>query len=453
MRSPPSILVVDGERTFRWSVADSLGRAGYRVREADSAAGALAAVEEGVDLVLLEVGIAGADGLSLLEGMKAIGPDTVVIVMTALSSIGEAVQAMKQGAFHYVEKPVDVAEIDLLVEWAMETRRLRRETVRRAGRCAVDVDRIIGESPAMLALKERITRVAPTLATTLITGESGTGKDLVAQVMHHRSDRAGRRFMNITCSALPDALLESELFGHERGAFTDARRLRKGLLELSDAGTLFLDEVGEMSPPVQAKLLRFLEEKAIRRVGGTTDIEVDVRIVAATNRDLEADVRAGRFREDLYYRLAVVQLGLPPLRERPGDLPLLFDHFVGAVSAALHRPAPAIAPDALDALGSYAWPGNIRELRNVVERTLLFLEADTVRALDLELPARPGSDPAPFQLPAGGTDLAELERSLLIQALQRTRGNQRAAAALLGLHRDQVRYRMRKYGLTAGDGR
>ena len=448
-----SVLVVDDDKLVRRSLVQALQRAGYAVNEADCARETLTAVELGVDLVLLDLR-SGAEGLSWIERIRGVDPDTIVIVMTARSSIDEAVDAMKRGAYHYAAKPVDVGETLLVVERALETTRLRRELklLRESRFAAFGVDRIIGESTAMLEVKEKLALLAASNSTALITGESGTGKDLVANVMHCAGERAERSFVTITCTALPESLLESELFGHERGAFTDAHHMKKGLLELAHGGTVFLDEIGDMSPGLQAKLLRFLEERTLRRVGGSTDIRVDVRIIAATNRDLEADVRANRFREDLYYRLAVLPLTMPPLRERKGDAILLFRHFVDKVAPELRRVVHEIARDAAEQLEGHSWPGNIRELRNVAERTLLFLEGDTVRARDLHMAVRQTVDPAVFQLPAEGADLVLLERSLLRQALERTRGNQRMAAALLGLNRDQVRYRLRKYGLDPKSG-
>ncbi len=286
----------------------------------------------------------------------------------------------------------------------------------------------------------------------LITGESGTGKDLIAKVIHYSSNRAGRPFLNITCSALPETLMESELFGHERGAFTDARAQKRGLLEQADDGTVFLDEIGEMTPALQAKLLRFLEEKAFRRVGGSSDIHVDVRVIAATNRNLEETVRDGKFREDLYYRLNVLRLEMPPLRVRPEDVARLAQHFVETFSREFRRPVRGLSPEAEQSLRDYAWPGNVRELRNLVERAVLLSEGEVLRSPDFDMLQTPhpggGALRTAFQLPREGVNLEEEEKSLVIQALERTGGNQTRAAALLGLHRDQIRYRIEKFGLS-----
>jgi transcriptional regulator with GAF, ATPase, and Fis domain len=299
----------------------------------------------------------------------------------------------------------------------------------------------------MLALKALLQRVATSPASTvLLTGESGTGKDLAAKVIHFNSDRAPRPFMNITCSALPETLLESELFGHERGAFTDARQQKTGLLESADGGTVFLDEIGEMMPALQAKLLRFLEEKTLKRVGGSADIHVDVRVIAATNRNLEEEVRQGKFREDLYYRLNVLPVTLPPLREHPSDIPLLVKYYVDQFNREFRKQVRGATPEALAALAAYTWPGNIRELRNTVERAMLLSDTDWLGPDHFALGARRPMSQA-LELPDGGVNIEELERDLVVQALRRTGGNQTKAATLLGLNRDQIRYRIEKFGL------
>jgi DNA-binding NtrC family response regulator len=326
-----TVFIVDDDALLRLSLRDRFGREGYDLVEAASCAEATARLTPEVDLVLLDFQLPDGDGLSVLRHIKDKSPETVVILMTAYSSVPSAVEAMKLGAFHYVNKPFDIDEIVLLAEKALETTRLRREVraLRGSHRRDHSFDAIIGGSPAMQNVKSLLARVAASPASTvLLTGETGTGKDLAAKAIHYNSDRAARSFVNITASALPEHLLESELFGHERGAFTDARQQKRGLIETADGGTLFLDEIAEMTPALQAKLLRFLEERAFKRVGGLTDIRVDARVIAATNRNLEEEVKAGKFREDLYYRLKVMPIALPPLRERHGDVPLLASHFV-----------------------------------------------------------------------------------------------------------------------------
>jgi two-component system response regulator AtoC len=448
----PTILVVDDEQLIRWSLNDRLTQEGYRVVEAGTADEAVARFEEtGADLVLLDFKLPDGDGLGVLRKIKERDPEALVILLTAYSSVDVAVEAMKQGAYHYANKPFNLDEIVILVEKALETTRLRREvrSLRASQAQPYSFDRIVGASPAMIAAKALLRRVAASPASTvLLAGESGTGKDLAAKVLHYNSTRANRPFMNITCSALPEALLESELFGHERGAFTDARQQKRGLLETADGGTVFLDEIGEMMPALQAKLLRFLEEKSFRRVGGSADITVDVRVIAASNRKLEDEVREGRFREDLFYRLNVLTVVMPPLRERTGDLPLLIAFYIDTYNREFKQHVRGVAPAAMARLEAYGWPGNVRELRNAIERAMLLADADTLGVDDFIL----GSGAAlkideHVTLPAGGIKLDEVERSLVSQALERTSWNQTRAAALLGLNRDQIRYRIEKFQL------
>jgi len=446
-----TILVVDDEALIRWSLTTRLKEDGYRLLEAENAADALARCREGVDLVLLDYRLPDADGVTVLKQIKEADPDTLVILLTAYASVDTAVEAMKHGAYHYANKPFNVDEIALLVEKALETTQLRREVraLRATQARPYSLDRIVGVSAAMAGTRALLQKIAASPASTvLLTGESGTGKDLAAKVLHYASARASRPFMNITCSALPEALLESELFGHERGAFTGADRQKRGLIESADGGTVFLDEIGEMVPALQAKLLRFLEEKTFKRVGGAADLKVDVRVIAATNRNLQDEVRQGHFREDLYYRLNVLPIVLPPLRERREDVPGLVHFYIDSYNTEFKKRVRGIEAEAMLLLERYPWPGNVRELRNAIERAMLLAEGDTLVRADFQtLTASALHLTDRVDLPAAGIDLEQLERSLVVQALERTAWNQTKAAALLGVNRDQVRYRIEKFQL------
>jgi two-component system, NtrC family, response regulator AtoC len=444
------ILIVDDEQLIRWSLAERLKAERYDIVEAATGEEAIERARDGVDLVLLDYKLPDLDGLTVLRRIKDMDPDALVILLTAFASVETAVEAMKQGAYHFANKPFDLDDVAFTVARALETTQLRREVRRLRATQAqpYSVDRIVGDSTAMSMLRDLLAKVATSPASTvLLTGESGTGKDLAAKVLHFNSERANRPFMNITCSALTETLLESELFGHERGAFTDARQQKRGLLESADGGTVFLDEIAEMVPGLQAKLLRVLEEKTFKRVGGNQDIRVDVRIIAATNRHLEDEVKAGRFRQDLFYRLNVLPITLPPLRQHLDDVPALLAFYIDGFNREFRKKVKGVSPAALKLLQAYGWPGNIRELRNAVERAMLLAGTPLLEAADFPLVAAPAS-PVGFELPASGVDLESLEHSLVVQALERSGGNQTRAAALLGMNRDQIRYRIEKYGLA-----
>jgi two-component system, NtrC family, response regulator AtoC len=446
-----TILVVDDEALIRWSLTERLKADGYEVLEADTGHAAIEKLPEGVDLVLLDYRLPDTDGVSILRKIKDFDQDILVVLLTAYATIETAVEAMKLGAYHFANKPFNLDDVAALVERALETTRLRREVRQYRANAArpYSLQRIVGASSPMMALRHLVARVAVSPSSTvLLTGESGTGKDLVAKVIHYSSDRAARPFMNITCSALPEHLLESELFGHERGAFTDARLQKKGLLETADGGTVFLDEIGEMTPALQAKLLRFLEDKAFKRVGGSSDIRVDVRVIAATNRDLETEVKQSRFRSDLFYRLNVLPIAIPALRTHTEDVPLLVEYFIDGFNTEFRKRVLGATPAAYALLQQYGWPGNVRELRNVIERAMLLSDGDRLEARDFPALSAVAGTGNEFELPAQGVDLEKLERSLVIQALRRSGGNQTRAGAMLGLNRDQIRYRIEKFDLA-----
>jgi DNA-binding NtrC family response regulator len=449
------VLIIEDENLIRWSLRQKFEQRSFTVSEAEDGKTGLKALDtEAYDLVMLDYRLPDITGLDVLRKLREHDPDVVVIMMTAYSSIESAVEAIKLGAYDYVTKPFQMDELMLTVDKALETTKLRREVreLRRRLGDQFGFDRIIGQHPSMAKLFEMVSDIARSgTSTVFLRGETGTGKDLLAGAIHHHSDRAARSFMNITCTAISETLLESELFGHEKGAFTDARSRKKGLFELADGGTVFLDEVGDMPPVLQAKLLHFLESRRFRRVGGVEEIAVDVRVIAATNRDIEAAIEKGDFREDLMFRLNVVPVFIPPLRERGDDLTLLTQHFVQHYAREFKKPMTKIANEVYEKARNYHWPGNVRELRNVIERAVLLCKTDGITAADIAL-GRPETGNAAhntreIQLPPDGLDLASLEKQLLQQALQRTDGNQTKAARLLHLSRDTFRYRLEKHNL------
>jgi DNA-binding NtrC family response regulator len=452
--SKPRVLIIEDEKLIRWSLRQRLVDEGYAVDEAETGREGLAKLADRTfDVVTLDYKLPDITGLQVLQEIQPRDGELVVVMITAYSNVEDAVEAMRLGAFDYVSKPFKMEELMLTIERGLERTRLKRQVrdLRAQMQAKFGIEGIIGACPAMQELSQIIRDIASSGASTIfIHGESGTGKDLVAKTIHYNSDRADHPFVNITCTAMAETLLESELFGHERGAFTDAKALKKGLLEVADGGTVFLDEVGDMPPILQAKLLRFLEEKAFRRVGGISDLEVDVRIIAATNRDIDKLVEQDKFREDLYYRLNIIPIRLPPLRERGEDLRMLTQHFIAMYASEFRKPITNITEQAQTKLAAYSWPGNIRELRNAIERAILLCKREVIDADDLVLGRirdRAGDAIQGLQLPGNGVDLDQVEEQLVRQALQRTGGNQTRAAKLLTLSRDQLRYRMQKYGL------
>ena len=448
----PRILIIEDEKLIRWSLRQRFSEEGYQVDDAENATEGLDKLSRATyDLVMLDYKLPDLSGLDVLRRIREDDQDIVVLIMTAYSSVENAVEAMRLGAYDYVSKPFKMDALMLTVNKALETTRLKREVrdLRSQMQKKFGFDRILGRCPIMLKLFELMRDVAASGASTIfLRGESGTGKDLVAKSIHYNSDRASRPFMNITCTAITESLLESVLFGHERGAFTDAKALKKGLLELADGGTVFLDEVGDMPPSLQAKLLRFLEEKTFRRVGGVSDIEVDVRVIAATNRDINKLLEEGKFREDLYYRLNIIPIDLPPLRDRGDDIIMLAEYYVDIFAREFKRDVRSLSPPAVEKLMSYTWPGNVRELRNIIERSVLLCKQPTIGPDDLVL-GRGGPEHQSYSidLPPGGISLQTVEEQLVRQALAQTGDNQTKAAKLLHLSRDQLRYRMERYGL------
>jgi two-component system nitrogen regulation response regulator GlnG len=465
------ILVADDEDSLRWVLEKGLRGAGYDVTAVKDGAAAVRAVETtAFDLVFLDVRMPGMDGVAALARMREIRADACVVVMTAHGTMETAIQAMQRGAYDYLTKPFDLDEVLLLAERALEARRLTQEVARlRTGLQEVrEFSALIGRHPRMQDVYKTIGRIAGTDVTVLLRGESGTGKELVARAIHHYSRRAGRPFVAVSCAAIPGTLLESEMFGHERGAFTDAKERRLGKFELAHGGTLYLDEIGDMPLELQTKLLRALQERTIERLGGHEPIRIDVRVLAATNRELEALMRDGRFREDLYYRLNVVTLNLPPLRERRRDIALLVEHFLAKYAAELGE--CGVAPEALDRLVGHDWPGNVRELENVVQRAMVMATGGVI--LPEHLPIGPVSAAASVAVDASLEEIIErklvecvrglrehasanlydlmvglVEKPLLRAVLRETGGNQVRAAQILGINRNTLRKKLTEHGI------
>jgi len=448
------IMVVDDEHLIRWSLEQNLKKQGYEVCTAGTGEDALRlAREEQPDLVLLDYHLPGINGLEVLQRLKEIDDDILVIMVTAQGGLETAVNTMRHGAYDYINKPFNLDEMAIVIRKALETSDLRREVVQlRSEHKKQGPPTILGNSKHMKNVLEMMAKVAKSDASTvLVQGESGTGKELVAKWIHYESARAEKPFVAINCAAVPATLLESELFGHEKGAFTDAKASKKGLFELADGGTVFLDEIGDMEIGMQAKLLRFLEDRTFRRIGGTKSIPVDVRIISATNKDLIKAIEDKSFRNDLYYRLQVIPIFLPALRERKDDIIVLVNHFMDNFSKEFNKPMKGISSMAEKLLVEYNWPGNIRELKNVIERAIILGTDENLllENLPLEIVAKASQMTVPmttFKLPPEGIDIEEVERELIKQSLDMTDWNQSKAAKKLNLGIDAFRYRMKKFG-------
>ncbi len=476
------ILIVDDERLVRWSLRQKCEEWGYQVLEAPGGNDGLRmAQQESLDLILLDVRMPDLNGIQVLEQVKKAPDSPAVIMITADPQLDDVKTALKLGAYDFIGKPLDFEELRVTIQNALEASRLRGEvqSLRGEVRRHTGYHEVVAVSPKTTELMSFVQKVAASEATTiLIQGESGTGKDLIAKTIHYESTRQDGPFVAINCSAIPETLMEPELFGHEKGAFTDAKQMKKGLFETANGGTLFLDEIGELSPLLQAKLLRVLEDQVIRRVGGVRDLQVDVRVVAASNRDLEKAVREGQFRQDLYYRLAIIAIFIPPLRERPEDILPLVDFFIDLYNRRFKKSVRGITADTRRLLQAHNWPGNVRELKNSIERAMILEDEPILRPVYLPFavgeaarsgltafeassasPTDGSGKPLPngrvlprLYIPAEGTSLEEVERAMVELAMRQANGNQTHAARLLDISRDALRYKLKKFELVpAGD--
>ncbi|MFH1007991.1 MAG: sigma-54 dependent transcriptional regulator [Candidatus Latescibacterota bacterium] len=446
------ILVVEDDQTFRLFMTEALKKSGYQVEEATTVEDALQKIKQcRFDLIIMDVRLQNSSGIEAMERIKQIDPQAIIIIMTAYGSKEVALEAVKQGAYDYFTKPFKIDEMSVVVRRALERRRLQEEIRSLQAELSKrwDFSGIAGQSDSMRDVLELVRKVAPTETTVLIGGESGTGKELVASALHTRSRRADKPFIKLNCVAIPEGLLESELFGHEKGAFTGAVAQKLGKFELAHQGTILLDEIGDMSPPTQAKVLRVLEEREFERVGGTRTIKVDVRVIAATNRDLTQAVKERMFREDLYFRLNVVSINLPPLRQRKEDIPLLAEHFLHESNLRLQTQIKGISREAMSLLLNYQWPGNVRELRNVIDGASVIAEGDTITTQCLP-PSLQQSESLPA-LPEASSSLedtvAEMEKRIIIDALKEVDGIQSKAARKLGIKERSLWHKVKKYGI------
>jgi two-component system response regulator HydG len=449
----PKILVVDDESSHRQMIKAVLSAEGYEIREAADGNQAVKAVEEKFhDLILMDIRMPGPSGIESLQKIKDISPGIPIIIMTAYASVNTAIDALKSGAYDYLTKPLDIEELKILVAKALRFQKLEQENIylKEQLNDRFDFSKIIGRSPAMKQLFETMALVAPSEATVLIVGESGTGKELIANAIHQNSARAQRPFIKVNCAALPETLLESELFGHEKGAFTGAAARRQGRFQLAHNSSILLDEIGEMSPTTQAKILRVLQEREFEPIGSTQTIKVDTRVIAATNKNLEEEIKQGRFREDLFYRINVVTIKVPPLRERHDDIPLLADFFLKRFAEKNRRVIKGFTPRAMDLLMRYDWAGNARELENIVERAVIMARGDMItpmefpenlKELDQELKE------ARIDI-AAGRSLKEIEKEMILRTLEETEGNRTHAANILGISRRTLQLKLKEYGIN-----
>jgi two-component system response regulator AtoC len=455
------ILIADDHDALRRGLKRGLTEAGHEVEEASNGNAAIERLHDSYfDVVLSDLKMGGSDGMDVLRTTRAMHPSTAVILMTAFGTVNTAVEAMKIGAFDYVQKPFEIEEMEVKIEKALEMKRLKNELeyLRGTQQDIYDFDRIVGSSAALQKVLDVVKKVAKSNTTVLIRGETGTGKELIAGAIHHNSLRTSRNFVKVNCAALQENLLESELFGHEKGAFTGADKQRIGRFEQADGGTLFLDEIGDMSPSTQAKILRVLQEHEFERLGGTRTLRVDVRLIAATNRDLPGMVQAGHFREDLYYRLNVVSIEMPPLRERKDDIVPLANSFIQRFSAELKKRIDGLEPDAQKLLMRYNWPGNIRELENAIERAMLLAEGRAITGDDLRLgetvSVGAGRDHgAIVKIPPTGVPLEDVERHALVEALKMSNWVQKDAAELLSISPRVMNYKIKTLGIEFPRGR
>lgn len=470
MKKIQTILIVDDDKSIRYSLKRML-EADYSILTAQNGEEALAQFREGVpDLILMDIKMPGRNGMEILKEIKSIDPKSLVILMTAYGTTETAIEAMKYGAFDYILKPFPIPQMRQLVEKALALRKLMKEGVSYSPLADLEgeEERIVGSSPKMQEIYKMIGQIAPSEVTVLLRGESGTGKELMARAIYHHSLRSSQPFLPVNCAAIPDTLLESELFGHEKGAFTGAISRRIGKLEQCQGGTIFLDEIGDMSLSTQAKLLRVLQEKTFERLGGGETIKVDIRFIVATNKDLEEAISKGKFREDLYYRLNVVSLMIPPLRERKEDLPQLISYFLRRFNRELRKRVVGITPSAMEKMMAYGWPGNVRQLENVLKRAMILCQGEWILEDQLSLERGWGKEEAEGEwskrtiedlldalfdelskgrIPQDLDIISILERGLILRALQKTKGNQLKAASLLGIHRSTLRGKMEKYNI------